>query len=74
MVDLKNACKEFINTAVAKFKDLKDPQEIGKCIRTLFVTGCIGYSVSTVIKNGGINYKNKLMIGNVQNKALLEDK
>lgn len=67
MLDIKKDCKEIFDTALVKFKELKDQKEIGKCIRALIVTSGIGYAINLVIKNGGINYNNKLFICSTPN-------
>ncbi len=62
MDEIKNGCKEFVKTAVSKFKELKDQAEIGKCIRSIVIATGVGFSIHTLVK-GGINYNDKLQIG-----------
>lgn len=48
---------------IEKTKELKDPVEIGKCLRTYIVASAFVGSTYIICKNGGINYNNKLLIG-----------
>ena len=51
------------NILVDKLKGLNDPSEIGKCIRTGIVSSAIVGVSYIICKNGGINFKNLLLIG-----------
>ena len=68
--EIINYSKSLGNILIDKCRELDDPKEVGKIIRTLIVT----FGVSTVsivlLKNGGINYNNKLYIGVSNNKLI----
>ena len=46
-----------------KFKELNDPVEIGKCVRTIIWAGGAAYITKVICDNGGFNFKDTLLIG-----------
>ena len=68
--EIKKYSSSLGNVLIDKLRELDDPKEVGKIIRTSIITVGLSTVSIFIIKNVGINYNNKLFIGVGNNKLI----